>query len=296
MSLIYISNADDEDTHKCKAHELTRKNDTDFTTWRDKLIRNGVAGIQEWDRLIQDYADPGKRRPKNPNTIGPPVSYMKDCGVFQPLPSTTNPLGLCHFYPADPSSLSTLTPPKPPTTVDHLHHLLVLLKSQHQPYIIVVFQGGPIMPLGLLQELHSRHTLTCIPIFLPDETKDGHRLQVSCCPFCTYTIQNDLACLNHIINAHYHTNFVCGTCLGTMTMSGQQMKRHISEWPGLAALPEKPSHESAEGECSPKKCTQGSPTPSPNMGEARTRRVVIPGSHNQARQHLRKAPKLVTSI
>ena len=57
------------------------------------------------------------------------------------------------------------------------------------------------MPLGLLQELHSWHTLVRIPIFWPDETKDGHRPWVSCCPFCTYTIQNDPAYLNHILSA-----------------------------------------------------------------------------------------------
>ena len=137
-----------------QARELTRKNDADFAAWRDKLICDRVAGIQEQDKIVHDYADPGKRRPKNPDTIGPPISYMKEHGVFQPLPSMMNPLGLCHFYPADPSSLSTLTPPKPPATVDHLNNLLVLAKSRHQLYIIVVFQGGPITPLGLLQELH----------------------------------------------------------------------------------------------------------------------------------------------
>ena len=197
----------------------------------DKLIRDGVAGIQEWDKTVNDYTDPGKKRPKNPDTIGPPVSYMKEHSMFQPLPSTMNPLGLCHFYPTDPFSLSMLMPPKQPTTVDRLNNLLVLAKSLHQPYIIVVFEGGPIMPLGLLQELHSCHALVHIPIFLPEETKDGHKPWVSCCQFCAYTIQKDLAYLNHIINAHYHANFTCGTCLSTIPMSGQQMKRHISDCP-----------------------------------------------------------------
>ena len=175
MSLLYISNADDEDTHKCKACKLTHKNDTDFAAWRDKLIRDGVAGIQEQDKTVHDYADPGKKKPKNPDMIRPPISYMKECRVFQPLPSTTNPLGLCHFYPTDPASLSTLASPKARTTVDHINNLLVLVKSQYWPYIIVVFEGGPIMPLGLLQELHSCHTLVHIPIFLPKETKDRHK-------------------------------------------------------------------------------------------------------------------------
>ena len=47
MSLLDISTADDEDTHKRKVCELARKSDTDFTVSRDKLICEGVAGIQE---------------------------------------------------------------------------------------------------------------------------------------------------------------------------------------------------------------------------------------------------------
>ena len=215
-------------------------------------------GYRRVGQNSNDYADPGKRRTKNPDTIGPPVSYMKEHGVFQPLPSMMNSLGLCRFYPTDPSSLSMLAPPKPPTTVGHLKNLLVLAKSQHWLYIIVVFEGGPIMPLGLLQELHMCHVLACIPIFRSEETKDGHKPRVLCCPFCAYTIQNDLAYLNHIINAHYHVNFACGMCLSTVTMLGQQMKRHISECPRLTALPEKSSQGSAHGERSPKKQAQGS--------------------------------------
>ena len=100
--------------------------------------------------------------------------------------------------------------------------------------------------------------LAHIPIFLPDETKDGHKPQVLCCPFCAYTIQNDPAYLNHIVSTHYHTNFASGACLGAVTTLGQQTKRQISECPRLAALPEKSSQESVRGEGSPKKHTHGS--------------------------------------
>ena len=155
---------------------------------------------------------------------------MKECGVFQPLPSMMNPLGLCLFYPADPVSMSMLARLKSSAMAKHLKGLLLLAKMQHWPYIIVVFQGGPITPLGLLQELHTWNTLAHIPIFWSDKTKDGHRPRVSCCPFCAYTIQNDPAYLNHIVSMHYHTNFACGICLSAITMSGQQMKRHLNEY------------------------------------------------------------------
>ena len=78
------------------------------------------------------------------------------------------------FLPADPN-VSTLKTPKPPATVEHVKKLLLLASTQRQLYIIVVFQGGTVTPLGLLQELHMRSMLVHIPIYLPGETKDGHR-------------------------------------------------------------------------------------------------------------------------
>ena len=79
---------------------------------------------------MNDYTDGGKRKPKNPDTLGPPISYMKEHGVFQPLPYMTNPLGLCHFYRVDASTMSELTPPKPPAMAEHVKSLLLLMKMQ----------------------------------------------------------------------------------------------------------------------------------------------------------------------
>ena len=194
----------------------------------------------------------GRRSQRNLTPLTPPISYMKEHGVFQPLPSTTNPLELCHFYHMDPLSVSMLTSPKPPAMVEHVKSLLLLAKMQRWQYIIVLSQGGPITPLGLLQELHTWSALACIPIYQSDETKDGYKPRMSCCPFCTYTVQNDPAYLNHIVGMHYNANFTCGTCLSAVTSSGQQMKRHINECSGLAP-PTTMSQESAHGEHSPKK-------------------------------------------
>ena len=159
-----------------------------------------------------------------------------------------------------------LTPPKLPAKADHVKGLLLLTKTQPRPFIIVVFQGGTITPLGLLQELHTQSALARIPIFWPDETKDGHKPCISCCPFCVYTIQNDPAYLNHIVSTHYNVNFMCGTCLSAVTSSCQQMKRHINECKGLdppipptsqgSAAPPTASQESACSGHSPKKSSQ----------------------------------------
>ena len=205
--------------------------------------------------MVNDYMD-GKRKPKNPDPLGPPISYMEEHGVFQPLASTTNPLGLCHFYHAD-SNVTAPKTPKPPATVEHVKKLLLLASTQRRSYVIVVFQGGTVTPLGLLQELHTRSALVHIPICLHGGTKDGHRPRVSCCPFCAYTVQNDPAYLNHIICAHYDTSFGCGACLSAVTSSGQQMKNHIKECSGLAPPPTA-LQESAPGGHSPKKGAPGS--------------------------------------
>ena len=47
VSLLDISVPDNEDTRKCKAHEVARKNDTNFAAWKDKLISDGMMGLQE---------------------------------------------------------------------------------------------------------------------------------------------------------------------------------------------------------------------------------------------------------
>ena len=57
--------------HKRKARELARKSDTDFAAWKEKLISEGMKGIEEWDSMVNDYTD-GKRKPKNPDPLGPP--------------------------------------------------------------------------------------------------------------------------------------------------------------------------------------------------------------------------------
>ena len=128
IPLLNISAAADDETRKCKAHDLARRSDTNFTAWKEQQISKGVKGIEEWDNVVNDYTV-GKRKPKNPDSLGPPISYIEECGVFQPLASTTNPLGLCRFYHVD-SNVSTPKTPKPPATVEHVKKLLLLASTQ----------------------------------------------------------------------------------------------------------------------------------------------------------------------
>ena len=250
IPLLDISASDDDETRKRKAHEYVRRSDTAYAAWKEKQTSDGVKGIEERDQMVNDYMD-GKRRPKNPDPLGPPVSYMEERGVFQPLASTTNTFGLCRFYRVDPNAPMP-SGPVSPATAEHVKRLLLLASTKPRQYVLMVFRGGTVTPLGLLQELHTRSALVRIPIYLTGEAKDGHGACVSCCPFCTYTVQNDPAYLNHIVCTHYDASFGCGSCLSAITSSGQQMKAHIKECSGLTPLPTA-SQESAPGGCSPKK-------------------------------------------
>ena len=152
--------------------------------------------------MVNDYMD-GKRKPKNPDPLGPPITYMEECEVFQPLASTTNTLGLCRFYHVRTLTCLCLQVQSHWPLADHVKKLLFLASTKQRWYVIVVFQGGTVTPLGLLQELHTRSALVSYP-YLPDWGSQGRArcTCMSCCPFCMYTVQNDTAYLNHIVCMH----------------------------------------------------------------------------------------------
>ena len=153
IPLLDISASDDDETRKHKAREVARRSDTAFATWKEKQINDGIKGIEEWDQMVNDYTD-RKRKSKNPDPLGPPISYMEECGVFQPLASTTNTLGLCRFYRMDPNTPMP-TGPESPAMVEHVKKVLLLASTKRWRYVIMVFRGGTVTPLGLLQELHT---------------------------------------------------------------------------------------------------------------------------------------------
>ena len=281
IPLLDISASDDDETRKCKAHDYACRSDTAYAAWKEKQTSDGVKGIEERDQMVNDYTG-GKRRPKNPDPLGPPVSYMEDRGVFQPLTSPTNTFGLCRFYRTDPNAPMP-SGPVSPATAEHVKRLVLLASMTPQQYVLMVFQGGTVTALGLLQELHTWSVLVWIPIYQSGDTKDGHGTRVSCCPFCTYTVQNDPAYLNHIVCAHYDSSFRCGSCLSAITSSVQKMKDHIKECSGLTPLPT-PSQESVPGGCSPKKGVPESKHVSSKKKSSRSEKSQLAGQASQDSQ------------
>ena len=170
-----------------------------------------------------------------------------------------------------------------PAMAEHVKRLVLLASTKPRRHVLMVFLGGAVTALGLLQELHTRNALVRIHIYQSGDTKDGPGARVSCCPFCAYTIQNDPAYLNHIVCAHYDASFGCGSCLSAVTSSVQKMKDHIKECPGLTTLIT-PSQESVPGGRSPKKGVPDSKHVSKKKKSSRSEKSQPAGQASQDSQ------------
>ena len=74
--------------------------------------------------------------------------------MFKPLDTIVNPLGLCQFYCTDPPQSNVITSLKSAASTCRTKHLLEKAKDLGWPFTIIVFEGGKVTLLGLLQELH----------------------------------------------------------------------------------------------------------------------------------------------
>ena len=97
VSLPNISTSDNEEVHKATACKTACKSDIQYGNWWDEQICWGKEGIAQHDKQVNDYAN-GGRPNKAPDKIRPLFSYMEEHGVFTPLGTIVNPLGLCRFY------------------------------------------------------------------------------------------------------------------------------------------------------------------------------------------------------
>ena len=84
VSLLDISNSDNEEACKAAAHETVHKSDVQYGAWQDEQIHQGNEGIAQHDKQVDHYADAGRPN-KALDKIGPPLSYMEEHGVFKPL-------------------------------------------------------------------------------------------------------------------------------------------------------------------------------------------------------------------
>ena len=123
VSLLNISNSNNEEAHKAAVHDKACKSDVQVAAWQDEQICQGNEAIAHCDKQVHNYVDIGRPR-KAPDKIGPPLTYMEEHRVFKPLDTIANPLGLCRFYRMDPKKSNVRA--RATFTLDPLAH-----RNQH---------------------------------------------------------------------------------------------------------------------------------------------------------------------
>ena len=139
VSLLDISNSDNEEARKAVALEKARKSNVQFTACQDEHIHQGNEAIAQCDKQVHDHTDIG-RPSKAPDKIGPPLTYMEECGVFKPLDTIAKPLGIYRFYRTDPQKSNVITGPNSMDSTCKIKRLLGLAKELGWPLTIVVFE------------------------------------------------------------------------------------------------------------------------------------------------------------
>ena len=130
-----------------------------YTSWRNVQIHQGHFEIEQHDKTVCDHPLPGKCC-EAPDQVGPPISYMKECGVFKPAEFINNPMGLCRFYRMSPKKSNVLTGPKSANCTRKIYRMVEIARGMGRQFTIIVFDGESISPTCLLGELHSHTSLS----------------------------------------------------------------------------------------------------------------------------------------
>ena len=162
--------------------EKVCQSDVLYTAWQDERICQGSDDIAKRDKRVCDHADIGKCC-KAPDEIGPPLTYMEECRDFQACGGHKQPYGALQVLSDELQEVQCAHWAEVCTNcARNIQGMVELAKGVRRPLTIIVFEGESVTPLCLLQELHSRLTLSCIMISTPEEAKVGPKNCVSCCP------------------------------------------------------------------------------------------------------------------
>ena len=140
-------------------HEKAHRSDVLYDAWLDDQIHKGSDKIKRCDSSVHDHPLFGKHC-EAPDYIGPPISYMEECGVFKSSESINNPRGLCWFYHTSPGKANVLVGPKSAASARTIHLLIEIAKGLGRQLTVVVFEGKSVTPMCLLGELHLHMALS----------------------------------------------------------------------------------------------------------------------------------------
>ena len=180
---------------------------------------------------------------------------MTSHGVFKP--KKTREYDLCHFYQVGLSGdLPEFPLPHAPATYKQEQVSSFLLKARAfgWPNLIIAHSQDTATTVCLLQELHIKDSLRCLPKKTKVEEGSKYTRKLSFCPFCQYSGSNDQSYMKHIICGHYNTKYGCGKCLNKVFITGQLLRKHMKTCKGLPKeAVDKATAEDTDGATSGKK-------------------------------------------
>ena len=157
---------------------------------------------------------------------------MKQHRVFKA--KKTNKYDLCRFYHMELSSNLPLFPsPCEPAIHMMLEDLLRAAQALGCPSLLMAFARDSATAVCLLQELHNKGSLKCLPLEPKSNTDSKAVKKLSFCLFCLYNGSNDISYMNHIVGRHYSTGYGCRKCLKEVFLLGQQLIVHLRVCAGL---------------------------------------------------------------
>ena len=231
LSLPELDSKDSEEEQKTKQHRDANLLDKDLSKWQDQKISEGHQQWDMHDKITYDHTDPCKEA-KCPDPIGPPLDYMMSCRVFKP--KKTSEYALCRFYQVGCSrDLPEFPLPHAPATHEQVSSLLLTARVLGWPNLIVVHSQDAVTAVCLLQELHVKDSLHCLPMETKVEAGSKPIQKLSFCPFCQYSWSNNPSYMNHIICGYYNANYGCSKCLDEVYITGQPLCKHMKTCKGL---------------------------------------------------------------
>ena len=149
--------------------------------WHNCMLSKGHTGWKEHDKMHCEHGEPSKEL-QNRDPAGPPLDYMKQCGVFKA--KKTNEYDLCRFYHVE---LSGNLPPFPSpcelATRMMLEDLLRAVWALGLPYLLMAFTKDSDTVVCLLQELHNKGSLKHLPL---EPKSDADEKTVKSCHFAHF--------------------------------------------------------------------------------------------------------------
>ena len=162
LSLPDLDSKDLEKEWKTKWHRDACLLDKDFGKWWDQKINEDLRQWDEHDKMTCDHTDPCKEV-KSPNQLGPPLDYMMRCGVSKP--KKTSEYDLCRFYQVGLSGdLPEFPSPCTPATHEQMSSLLLKARALGWPNLIMAHSQDTVTAIFLLQEVHVKDSLHCLPM------------------------------------------------------------------------------------------------------------------------------------